>query len=327
MRYRLHFKSTPVGRTDSSGTHYITSEYPPGENVVEWEILNNVVADAFVYSTRLVLNNTSSSDISPDRWIAWNQYGKHLTWDSWKRDCDLLNAELDYCAELGYVPFDDSYRVSIDQTNEERLEKLNAIHFAFEKELENHKVQLTATEDFLKSLERLNRLVHSLEKSPNSLFGETFYVIRHSSDHVRSMYPKLTDEMYELFANNTMNGDIFSDFFTVGKDLGHAYHTNDVALVQNREVKPQSVVSAAVAFGLDRSQFKTAYQTKDTCPTYTSYYAWCELNGVRDYGYEYTEPQYNLGRAPVGKLLDHDYASLTETLQATPYVSRVELID
>ena len=48
-------------------------------------------------------------------------------------------------------------------------------------------------------------------------------------------YPKLTDEDYELFQQNVENGDLFSDFFTVGKDLGHALSTGDVELIVNEK--------------------------------------------------------------------------------------------
>ena len=66
-------------------------------------------------------------------------------------------------------------------------------------------------------------------------------MVRHTSDHVRAKYPEITEDMYRCFENNIQNGDLYSDFFTVGKDLGHAFATNDVELVRNGEVKQQSV--------------------------------------------------------------------------------------
>ena len=169
-------------------------------------------------------------------------------------------------------------------------------------------------------MERLNKLVHSLEKAPNSKFGESFYVIRHSSDHVKAQFPLLTDEMYRCFENNTENGDLYSDFFTVGKDLGHAYHTNDVELIRNNEVKQQSVVSGAVAFALDNNQFGNRTNNQEQ----TAYWNWCKANNAELYGYDYTEPKYNLGRAPVGRATA-TLKQMTDTLSTTPYVVGVEI--
>ena len=322
MQYSIHFCSQPIGETDDSGTNYF-KEYQQGENIVHWDIIDSPVAEAFVYSTQLILNNTEHSPESPRNFIDWNRYGKHVDWNTWIIDADNLNRELDYCKSNNFIEFDDSYSIDIDLPVSERFDRLNRIHFAFEQALEDRQVQNTATPEFLASLERLNKLVHSLEKSPDSDFGESFYVIRHTSDHVRHQYPQLTSEMYQCFTNNTLCGDLFSDFFTVGKDLGHAFVTNDVELVKNREVKQQSVVSGAVAFALDQNNFGTAWDRKD--PAEEQYYRWCIANSVRQYGYEYTDPKYNLGRAPVGKLTGHTFDSLKAVLSETPYVTKVEL--
>lgn len=322
MHYTIYFHSKPHGNIDDSGTHRLT-EYPQGELSLTWKLMpHSPVSKAFVKSHKLIENNLNESDESPCNFIDWNRYGKHVSWDSWNRDADSINREIDYCKSNGFIDFDNDSYINVDLDERERLARLNRIHFAFESALEDRTVQQTATPEFLASLERLNKLVHSLEKPPNSTFGESFYVIRHSSDHVRSEFVKLTDDMYRCFENNIMNGDLYSDFFTVGKDLGHAFATNDVDLIRNTEVKQQSVVSGAVCFALDYQNFGTIdpdYQRQ-------RYLDWCKSNDAELYGYDYHQPMYNLGRAPIARAT-FDYPMMKNTLMQTPYVVGVELHD
>lgn len=320
MQYTIHFHSEPHGVIDDTGTHRLT-EYPKAENSITWDLIpNSPVVKAFVFSHNKILNNLHESDESPCNFIDWNRYGKHTSWDSWTRDADSINRELDYCDSNGYIDFDHSYRISVDLDERDRINRLNRIHFAFEQALEDRQVQDTATPEFLASLERLNKLVHSLEKPPNSAFGESFYVIRHSSDHVRAEFPTLTDDMYNCFENNMMNGDLYSDFFTVGKDLGHAFATNDVELIHNCEVKQQSVVSGSVCFALDYHN----YGAIDPQYQRQRYLDWCKQHDAELYGYDYHQPKYNLGRAPLGRSTV-SYAQMKNTLMETPYVVGVEL--
>ena len=45
------------------------------------------------------------------------------------------------------------------------------------------------------------------------------------------------------------------------------------------------------------------------------------------YGYNYWEPKYNLGRAPIGSLLNETYESLIDKFTESPFISKVELIN
>ena len=325
--FRVHFSSTPVGTTDANGTNTFL-EGKPGENVVDWKVLDTAAARAFVHSTELILNNNYEvPGISHKRFVSWNQYGDVNTDSSLKNSlCDELNSELDYCVQNNYINFDQSYYVNSDLQIEHLLQRLNAIHYAFEKDLENKQNQLTATQDYLDSLERLNKLVHQLEKTTGEWSSDSFYVIRHSADAVRHLFPVCTDEIYRCFENNTLNGDLFSDFFTVGKDLGHAFHTNDIELVRSGEVKQQSVISGSVAFACNQYHMGMP-DDWDNDLAIQRFREWCTKNHVIDWGIDHTLPKYRLGRAPVARLQHHTYQSLLAVLTATPYVCDVELIN
>ena len=148
---------------------------------------------------------------------------------------------------------------------------------------------------------------------------------RYNSDHVSANFPKLNNADYELFQQNVENGDLFSDFFTVGKDLGHAYYTRDTNLVHNKEVKQQSVVSGSVHFGFNREAF--GVKDKHLWDHTQEYHRWCDHVKAPEYGYRYWNPKYNLGRAKIGELIGETLHSITEKFNNTPYLSKVELIE
>lgn len=181
--------------------------------------------------------------------------------------------------------------------------------------------------------ESLNELVHSLEgkyharvqkglddQKPMKLFN----VIRLASeDRDAELNCIAEDSDYENFIAATNDGNLYSDFYTVGKDLGTAFHTNDKELVRNREVKQQSLITASVQFSFQHTTF--GKETEIDQSLYDRYYAWCEEAEAEKYGYNYREPKYNLGRCRIGKLLIDDFSYIDNMLRTRPYVAGVKI--
>lgn len=344
MKYRVHFSTDPIGQTDHTGTNTFVQD-KVGDAYLEWQILDTAAGKAFVQSTQMILSvdDVDEDNTSPKRWVSWNHYQSvYKTDEQAQQYIQQLHSDMDWCVANNYIPFDHSFRVSYDLTAEEFLNRLNRIHFAFESVLEDHDIQLNAEPQLFIVLERLNKLVHDLEKTVDTKrwMADCFTVIRHSSDHVRHLFPKCTDEIYECFSQNTLNGDLFSDYFTVGKDMQTAYFTKDHELIRNREVKSQTVISGSTAFACSETFFGLDYDFDDLWD-YTSkldrpdppistnqlYHGWANSIPASDYGYDITEPQHRIGRAPVGKLQGHTYQSLKQFLQQYPFCCKVELID
>ena len=344
MKYRVYFSADPIGETDHTGTNTFVQE-KLSDSYLEWEILDTAAGKAFVESTQMIfaVDDCDESNTSPKRWVSWNHYQSvYKTDDEALEYIQQLHNDMDWCVEHDYIQFDDSYKVNYELAAEEFLNRLNRIHFAFESVLEDNHIQLTAEPQLFIVLERLNKLVHELEKTVDSKrwMADCFTVIRHSSDHVRHMFPKCTDEIYECFSQNTLYGDLFSDYFTVGKDMQAAYSTKDAELIRKQEVKSQTVISGSTAFACSEAFFGKPADFDDMwdytsnldrpdppISTYDLYYGWAKSIGVSNYGYDITEPQHRLGRAPVGKLLHHTYESLKEFLKQHPFCCKVELID
>ena len=338
MKYRVHLTEQRHGRQDPDGSSYLT-EYVQGDDFVEWELMDNICAETFVTAFNMVkgVDESRANELSPASWIAWNRYvaGENPGKD-WQDNINLLNQEVLYAQKQNHCNFTVEEHIINPEVMDlnDILGICNAIHFEFESRLLDHQKQLEeasapdSDNDFKACLERLNKLVHLVEKGPNiNSINNNFFVIRYNSDHVSANYPKLTDEMYNCFQQNVENGDLFSDFFTVGKDLGHAYHTKDDLLVTNKECKQQSVISGSVHFGFNPYHFGN----KDEClqnqiPEYANYQNWCKTIKADEYGYNYWEPKYRLGRAPIGSLINETYDSLLNKFNNTPYISKVELI-
>ena len=86
-----------------------------------------------------------------------------------------LNEELEYCKHQDLLTLMTVNSLTANLDELDRISRLNQIHYAFETALEDKTVQTEAHTNYFASLERLNKLVHSLEKAPNSKFGESFY--------------------------------------------------------------------------------------------------------------------------------------------------------
>jgi|TARA_B110000444_G_scaffold209705_1_gene204712 hypothetical protein len=336
MKYRVHLNKEPKGTIQPDGSSYIT-DFSVGTNTIDWTLLDNAVAQTFIESFNMVAENTSSNDISPPSWIAFNNYksGGQEPLNDWLNSLDKLNEDVNYAKAQGFCDFDDTFICDPKAPMLDILAKCNAIHYEFESKLLDHQKQLETASapgdasDFKACLERLNTLVHTVEKGPIVKPGvDNFVVIRYNSDHVSGRFPKITQEHYKCFQQNVENGDLFSDFFTVGKDLGHAYHTNDKLLVENKECKQQSVISASVHCGWNKTNFgNKSPMLEHQGGVYRAYQQWCEWVEADKHGYNYWEPTYNLGRAPIARCEISDYTEFNKIWTDTPWISKVELID
>ncbi len=324
---QIHFTDSIVGDYDTdNSTHFIANdELSPGKFIIEWELLDNSAANKFyTLSKNLIEKN--------NRTIHWNQYLKDNKQAS-QEIFDLvneLNDAVDVSTALLQNPsMPERLKINLDNDNSESiLKKLNEIHFIFEKNL-----MATDHENIvvIKLCEKLNKLVHQIEhmyvnNSDERLNGYTsnFVVVRQYTQSLNEDENRIEadDSDYNLFDINTDTGDLFSDFYTVGKDLVHAYATKDIELVTNKEVKHQKYVSASVAFTLWEPYFQNSTKI-DHQQFLEEYHDWCRDNNVEEYGYDFSMPCFNPGRAKIGKLLNTDFNMLQENLLKFPYISNV----
>ncbi len=313
----VYFGKDPVGTTDGNGTSLIKQhEYIPGEFAIEWTLLDNSTADKF-YNNVLTLKELNRASF-----IRWNKYKSGLVLEEVIAD---LNSELDYCNQNNYVEFGSEYYLSVDLNKDEMHKRLNAIHFAFENKLYEHQANKTATEDFLIALERLNKLVHTCENK--HLFGDQqkeFYVVRNNGN---IQFPECEDTDYMRFQSNYIDGHLYSDFWTVGKDLGTAFFTDDKLLVTNQEVKQQSYISGACFFELSKNNYLVERSAAEEASIYKKFYDWCIGVEADKFGYEFTAPKYRLGRARIGLIDPKPFEYYYNNLSQFPYVTGVDVYE
>lgn len=330
--YTVYFSNTPVdqfqGFTTTNSIHSDNLRQR-GKYSLTWELLDNPTTHKFLTSYENIINHTGY-------FAFWNRYDHGAGLDIDPNIIEELNKNVRRGAEIFTKPkIDLALQVFDNDTDEEALDKLNAIHYVFEKKLLEirDRYDLEDRLEMITVCESLNELVHSLEgkyharvqkglddQKPMKLFN----VIRLASeDRDAELNCIAEDSDYENFIAATNDGNLYSDFYTVGKDLGTAFHTNDKELVRNREVKQQSLITASVQFSFQHTTF--GKETEIDQSLYDRYYAWCEEAEAEKYGYNYREPKYNLGRCRIGKLLIDDFSYIDNMLRTRPYVAGVKI--
>lgn len=196
--------------------------------------------------------------------------------------------------------------------------RLNRIHDAFQRHAESAAAPPAAAP----ALRRLNALVHECETAlRNAERG-----VRQRSLVVSLRFAgsaPLEPGDYEHFTTARRFGDLFMAYGTVGKSLAHCFNDDDVELVRRGGVRPQLRATP---------ELLAAFPSEDTPPDYDARYreryeAWCERRGVRELGYDPSDPRHRPGCALVGRLrADMDPARVREVLARGPRVSCV-LVD
>lgn len=217
-------------------------------------------------------------------------------------------------------PIDEALKLEIG--DDIQVDKLNALHRYFE----DTSYALINSKEIRKSdlhapLEIINQLVHRMEgiTSEHKLF---MTVIRNLQKiDIKKIY-QLQNEDYDQFEPMERTGVLFLDFATVGKDLGACFHTNDIPLVQAKEVKQQ--LYCMPYFNYRFTTFGEGNTDTDWKKYYDfemdKYYKWCSENNVENY-YEYTQSKYRLGRIAIGDI-DNDFKTTdyVNLIQEKPYI-------
>jgi hypothetical protein len=326
-----------VGKLDHNGT----CELPPKNKykhkyTLRWKLLENSTAKKF--ST--IMNRLQNKE---ETIIHWNMYDK--TPGDRVEHIAELNREVDRAIELfTTVPMPPELKIQHTDTDPQMLRKLNEIHFVFEKKLTS--VTEAGVENFpndaqdiCECCERLNKLVHHIEglcKSEHSRkHSQTLYVLRYVDYTVSNLsIPDGTchrefadDDDYKRFDLDVHSGDLYSDFFTVGKDLATCWATDDVELVRRQEIKQQLYISGAVQFTLEKTLFQNYMDQKTKQNIYQDYHKWCHRNKIQNYGYTYWKPLYNAGRIKLATMeTDDGFDVIRQKITQFPHICGVKYI-
>lgn len=235
---------------------------------------------------------------------------------------DVIDAINTNFTEWSPWTLDESLKLIVGETEPE-LDKLNALHRDFE-DISYEVIKMRDEpgvppnlEDLYQLLEKVNYLVHRMERVSNDNTNWYYTVIRNASIN-DSNYYTLTDEDYMLFENEQRPGVLYADFSTVGKDLSTCWATDDVALVKAGEVKQQEFIKPYVNYkfqsGTDDRDYDAEYADRQT-----RYYKWCEDNELGEV-VDFRKPMYRIGRIPLGDIVDTSIDEFEEIIQNYPYI-------
>lgn len=208
-----------------------------------------------------------------------------------------------------------------------QVEKLNALHRYFE-DTSYDLIQGNGLRDnnLHSLLENVNQLVHKME-GPSNNHKLFMTVIRNLQKINIKKFYQLQDHDFDEFEPVERQGVLFLDFATVGKDLAACFYTNDIPLVQAKEVKQQEYCMpyfnyrfTTLGEGKDDRDWKNYYNTE-----MNKYYDWCNKNDVWRF-YDYKQPKYRLGRIAIGDI-DEEFTvtDYLELISKKPYITGVYL--
>lgn len=306
----------------STITHHITDENikflnKTGIKVFTYLLYSNDTVKKWI-NNFVLTQKALNKEYGRKEWY-YNCY-TNPSWDLIHESRKKMNSIIDYINQKKWFKVPENLKLEVNNTKIVEKNKLNELHFIFEGEsfnFSNHKDK----EEIFYYLEAINNLVHLCEKyiSERDLKKE-FHSYRLAPDLNKVL---MLDSDYEKMEPEEF-GKVYIDFGTVGKDLGHCFFTGDIELVKRKEIKQQAYIRPFLSF--DWSE-----QGRDeNGKLYPRYYEWCEKNRVRDYGYNYKEPKYNLGRVPLGELINKEILKtghVQKILAEYPYFVDILLTD
>lgn len=327
---KIYFSDDPIGRQESNGTNSFTwnnynvssSPYSLTFNLTE----NSSIVEKFIQNIKIKCHQAETGDSC---FLRWNSYKEdEINLYEYDELVKKLNLDIKTAiAVFGSEVFKEDFLLEETDTDEEITQKLNAIHFSFENLA--IKPEIKKDEYKFELCERLNFLVHQLEPFfKTNTDARQFYVARITalSELETKSFPLLQNEDYECFQWNE-DGNLYLDFYTVGKDLHAASQTNDLDLVKNQEVKQQTLISSAFNFTLKNKSFKNAGKAvQDYDKLKKIHYDWCEENNVDQY-YDYSLPKYNIGRVKLGDLVEDNYEDIVKNLNKYKHIVGVYYSD
>ena len=231
-----------------------------------------------------------------------------------------INTEIDELPDIDKSLMLDTTSLDIESA------KTNELHLYFEdksnKIIEGGRKYKSGIYELL---EDINQLVHSIEQYPPKVKDKEFFcTLRiYPDDIIPVPTVPMTNEDYENICKNPTWGNLVLDYFRVGKDLNHCYHTNDLELIKTKGLSQQNTVHTCFELVFDDWR-----PDKELDDYEKSYRKWIEDNNFKQY-YDTDLPMFNIGRVVLGKI---DMAGTTEEeiqneLDKCTSVINVELID
>lgn len=200
------------------------------------------------------------------------------------------------------------------------FDKINALHFIFEKELTALPLYFAEKDRMWYLLEKVNNLVHFIERGldKNDDSFNYFMISLRSKGGIENFY-KLENDDYDYF-KFFEPGDLVADYSTVGKDLWAAAATDDVELVVKNELKQQEYLTGYAFMPFNYGQ---------SLPNMSKYYEWLEKNNVGNY-IDLNDKKYKPGRHILGHVdlpFSVDQRFYDHVISKTPYLAGVYISD
>lgn len=152
-------------------------------------------------------------------------------------------------------------------------------------------------------LNTINNTIHEIEGTFNNysnLYNKKYYKGFYSTCLMdergwTGAKIELKSEDYHLFTLEQFFGQLSIGYNTTGKSLIHAYWTNDLKIIRERKITPQTSFTSNVLLYFHNSN--TAHEE-----VYSQFAKWYDCHNISQYGYTKDISTQSLGNIVLGKL-------------------------
>ena len=184
------------------------------------------------------------------------------------------------------------------------------------------------------ALNTINNTIHELEGTFNNYlnllnnkrYGGFYSTCLLDKDGWTGSRVELSPKDYEEFTLEQFFGQLLIGYDTTGKNLLHAYWTNDLKIIKESKITPQTSFSSNVLLYFQSHNL--------SCESvYQGFCQWYEDNNISQYGYSKKISEQSLGNIAIGKLkyindqeIDVDSLNLAEKLAIVDQIKNKDLI-
>ena len=239
------------------------------------------------------------------------KYFSHIGCNDTLQDTlDKINYYTDKINAEGLITVEEVPR-NIDNLTQEYLNYLHDIFHRYTDETG----KLGVENETRKFLLIVNDLIHELEPMLRSNRAGNIVKLQFENDNIYEQY--FSADLYPYFTDSWgVLGDLRLGYATLGKTLHACYTDNDISVIKEKMVAPQTYIRSEVYL-----IFFPHTEEHDRTIEIEKYHKWCIDNDTYSYGYDPEDPQHKYsGRPLLGKL---DMEVMAKQFADTNFVQNV----
>lgn len=325
-KLRFLYSKTPrdgLEQTDPTGTKVLS--FPKNEILTQtdelksicFDIIDNPYTYIFINQWKYASENVNKENMK----VNYNEYSG-VYYDT-MRDMQVeMNSIIDEInSKYKEFTIPEELYLNIDP-DDPQVDTLNLLHEYFEDASNyNNMHGRNRIADLYVLLEKINFLVHRMEGGYSN--KHKYILVVRSSSIPRSKYYTLQPNDYSMF-EPVVQGSLYIDYATVGKDFFNCVFSDDVELVKSNKISPQLYITPSMTFKISNQHEEDDVETIAEEMTAFARH-WVETNNLESY-VNLDDPNHSYGRIKLGTLSDgYELEECIQTVATHPYLYSISI--